>query len=36
MKNAINVKKFKDKLLADDFGLATLPASLQRKMCVVQ
>jgi NAD(P)H-nitrite reductase large subunit len=36
MKNTINVKKFKIKLLADDFGLATLPTSLQRKMCVVQ
>jgi NAD(P)H-nitrite reductase large subunit len=36
MKNAINVKRFKQKLLADDFGLATLPVSLQRKMCVVQ
>ena len=36
MKNAINVKKFKQKLLSDDFGLATLPVSLQRKMCVVQ
>ena len=36
MKNTINVKKFKQKLLADDFGLATLPASLQRRMDVVQ
>ena len=36
MKNAINVKKFKQKLLSDDFGLATLPVTLQRKMCVVQ
>ena len=36
MKNTINVKKFKQKLLADDFGLATLPVGLQRKMCVVQ
>jgi NAD(P)H-nitrite reductase large subunit len=36
MKNAINVKKFKQKLLSDDFGLATLPVGLQRKMCVVQ
>ena len=36
MKNQINVKKFKKELLADDFGLAMLPASLQRKMCVVQ
>ncbi|MGZ4850685.1 MAG: NAD(P)/FAD-dependent oxidoreductase, partial [Candidatus Bathyarchaeia archaeon] len=36
MKNTINVKKFKQKLLADDFGLATLPASLQKRMDVVQ
>jgi NAD(P)H-nitrite reductase large subunit len=36
MKNAINVKKFKQQLLSDDFGLATLPVSLQRKMGVVQ
>ncbi len=36
IKNAINVKKFKRQLLADDFCLATLPSALQRKMCVVQ
>jgi NAD(P)H-nitrite reductase large subunit len=36
MKNQINVKRFKKELLADDFGLAMLPVSLQRKMCVVQ
>ena len=36
MKNAVNVKKFKAQLLSEDFGLATLPASLQKKMCVVQ
>jgi NAD(P)H-nitrite reductase large subunit len=36
MKTQINVKKFKKELLADDFGLAMLPVSLQRKMCVVQ
>jgi NAD(P)H-nitrite reductase large subunit len=36
MKNAIDVKKFKQKLLADEFGLATLPTFLQRKMSVVQ
>jgi NAD(P)H-nitrite reductase large subunit len=35
MKNTINVKKFKKTLLSDDFGLATLPVGLQRKMCVV-
>jgi NAD(P)H-nitrite reductase large subunit len=36
MKNAVNVKKFKEKLLSEDFGLATLPSGIQRKMCVVQ
>ena len=36
IKNVVNVKKFKDKLLGDDFCLATLPTSLQKKMCVVQ
>ena len=36
MKNTVNVKKFKQQLLSDDFGLATLPVSLQKKMCVVQ
>ncbi len=36
MKNAIYVKKFKQQLLSDDFSLATLPVSLQRKMGVVQ
>ena len=36
MKNAINVKKFKQKLLEDDFSWATLPTGLQRKMGVVQ
>jgi nitrite reductase (NADH) large subunit len=36
MKNQINVKKFKQDLLRDDFGLAVLPASLQKKMNVVQ
>ncbi|MCW4003024.1 MAG: FAD-dependent oxidoreductase [Candidatus Bathyarchaeota archaeon] len=36
MKNCANVKKFKEKLLSDDFSLATLPVGLQRKMCVVQ
>jgi len=36
MKNAINVKKIKQQLLSDEFGLANLPVSLQRKMCVVQ
>jgi len=32
MKKKVNVKKFKDALLADDFGLAALPLSLRRKM----
>jgi NAD(P)H-nitrite reductase large subunit len=36
MKNLINIKKIKKQLLSDDFGLANLPVSLQRKMCVVQ
>ena len=35
MKNAINVKKFKTQLLADNFGLATLPISLRKKMSVI-
>ena len=35
MKNAINVKRIKQQLLSDEFGLATLPMSVQRKMCVV-
>ena len=36
IKNGINVKKFKQKLLEDDFSWATLPTGLQRKMSVVQ
>ena len=36
MKNAVNVKKFKQQLLEDDFSLATLPTGLQRKMKAVQ
>ena len=36
MKNAINVKRFKQELLSDDFGLATLPVGLQKKMSVIQ
>ena len=36
MKDQINVKKFKQDLLGDDFGLAVLPLNLQRKMGVVQ
>jgi NAD(P)H-nitrite reductase large subunit len=36
MKNQVNVKKFKQELLKDDFGLAVLPVMLQRKMSVIQ
>jgi NAD(P)H-nitrite reductase large subunit len=36
MKETINVKKLKPKLLADDFSLAALPAGLQKKMGVKQ
>jgi NAD(P)H-nitrite reductase large subunit len=32
MKNKVNVKKIKPNLLADDFSLATLPASLRKRM----
>lgn len=32
MKNRVNVKKFKQDLLSDDFCLATLPRSLRRKL----
>jgi NAD(P)H-nitrite reductase large subunit len=32
MKNGVNVKKLKHKLLSDDFCLATLPRSLRRKL----
>jgi NAD(P)H-nitrite reductase large subunit len=35
IRNSINVKKFKTQLLADNFGLATLPVSLQKKMSVI-
>jgi len=36
MKNRIVVKKFKQELLRDDFNLAVLPVSLQKKMSVIQ
>ena len=36
MKNTVNVKKFKEQLLADDFSWAALPVGLQKKMSVVQ
>ncbi len=32
MKNKVNVKKFKNDLLREDFGLAVLPASLRKRM----
>jgi len=32
IKNKVNVKRFKERLLADDFGLAALPPPLRRKM----
>jgi NAD(P)H-nitrite reductase large subunit len=32
MKNRVNVKKFKQELLVDNFGLASLPESLRKKM----
>jgi len=36
MKDKVNVKKFKQDLLRDDFGWAVLPVTMQRKMGVVQ
>ena len=36
MKNQINVKKFKPQLLADEFSWASFPATMQKKMLVVQ
>ena len=36
MKKRVNVKKFKQELLRDDFGWAVLPVGLQRKMSVIQ
>ncbi len=36
MKKKIDVKKFKQSLLSDDFGLAVLPVGLQKKMSVIQ
>lgn len=32
MKNGVNVKKFKQELLSDDFSLATLPLSVRKKV----
>jgi NAD(P)H-nitrite reductase large subunit len=34
MKNRVNVKKFKRELISDAFGLAVLPASLRKTMCL--
>jgi len=36
MRSQVNVKKYKQDLLRDDFGWAVLPVTLQRKMNVVQ
>ncbi len=36
MKNTVNVKKFKQQLLEDDFSWAALPVAMQKKMSVVQ
>jgi NAD(P)H-nitrite reductase large subunit len=36
MKDKVNVKKFKQDLIQDDFGWAMLPVTMQRKMSVVQ
>jgi nitrite reductase (NADH) large subunit len=32
MKNAVNIKRIKNQLLSDQFGLATLPTGVQKKM----
>jgi len=34
MKNNVNVRKFKHALVSDQFGLALLPASLRKTMCL--
>jgi NAD(P)H-nitrite reductase large subunit len=34
MKNRVNVKKFKRELISETFGLAVLPASLRKTMCL--
>jgi NAD(P)H-nitrite reductase large subunit len=34
MKNHVNVKRFKKELVSTDFGLAMLPASLRKTMCL--
>ncbi len=36
MKKKIDVKKFKQNLLSDDFGLVVLPVGLQKKMSVIR
>jgi hypothetical protein len=32
MKNCVNVKRFKQELISEDFSLAKLPAGLRKKM----
>lgn len=34
MKKRVNVKKFKNELVSEDFGLAMLPAGLRKDMCM--
>jgi len=34
MRNCVNVKKFKQELVSEEFGLAKLPESLRNKMCL--
>jgi len=34
MKNCVNVKKFKQELISENFGLAMLPSRLRKKMCL--
>ena len=34
MRNCVNVKKFKQDLVSEEFGLAKLPESLRNKMCL--
>jgi NAD(P)H-nitrite reductase large subunit len=36
IKKKVDTKKFKSTLISDDFGLATLPVSMQKKMSVIQ
>jgi hypothetical protein len=34
MKNRVNVKRFKNEIVSDDFSLAALPASIRKNMCL--